>query len=87
MAALLRLPARQRQVVAQGYPFNGPQDRRRQLLTSAAAAPAAGQDIMVIHPAALPSGAGLQIAALFPHGTFNGWSVSLVQASPQCTGS
>jgi DNA-directed RNA polymerase specialized sigma24 family protein len=31
--------------------------------------------------------AGLQIAALFPHGSFGGFSVGLVQASPQCTGS
>jgi hypothetical protein len=47
---------------------------------------------MVIHPAALPSGVGLQINALFGHGPgqrgrFEGFSVGLVQASPQCTGS
>lgn len=47
---------------------------------------------MVIHPAALPSGAGLQINALFrhdpgQHGSLEGFSVGLVQVSPQCTGS
>jgi hypothetical protein len=46
---------------------------------------------MVIHPSALPSGAGLQIDALFQHypgprGSFQ-VGVGLVQASPQCTGS
>jgi hypothetical protein len=39
------------------------------------------------NPSALPSGAGLRISALIPHGSFDGFSVSLVQASPQCTGS
>ena len=51
-----------------------------------------GGSVMVIHPAALPSGAGLQINALFrhdpgQHGSLEGFSVGLVQASPQCTGS
>ena len=55
-------------------------------------APATGGDVIVIHPAALPSGAGLQINALFrhdpgQHGSLEGFSVGLVQASPQCTGS
>ncbi len=71
----------------QGYPGGGTQGQRQQRLSSVVTAPAAGQDVMVIHPAALPSGAGLQIGALFPHGSFDGWSVRLVQASPQCTGS
>ena len=75
MAALLRLPARQ-----------------RQLLGSVVTGPATGRDVMVIHPAALPPGAGLQINALFrhdpaQHGSLEGFSVGLVQASPQCTGS
>ena len=52
--------------------------------------------VVLIHPSALPAGAGVQIAATFPvpssapaggavqeHGTTH---VSLVYASPQCTG-
>lgn len=45
----------------------------------------------VIHPAALPPGAGLQITALHQHhdgfGLVYGMPGQLVQASPQCTGS
>jgi hypothetical protein len=56
-------------------------------------------DAMVIHPAALPSGAGLQIAVMrgIPAGPAGPWpypkgsnpvaEASLVKASPQCTGS
>lgn len=57
-------------------------------------------DAMVIHPSALPSGAGLQIAVMrgIPPGPGGPWlypkgsghpvvEVSLVKASPQCTGS
>jgi hypothetical protein len=77
----------QQNPACQGYPFDGSQSQRRQLLGSVVTAPANGRDAMVIHPAALPSGAGLAINALFRHGGLDGFSVSLVQASPQCTGS
>jgi hypothetical protein len=52
--------------------------------------------VMVIHPAALPSGAGLQIYALFLHHDHLGLpgrgqlvqvDVALVHTSPRCTGS
>ena len=81
----------QQNPACQGYPGGGSQSQRRQLLSSVAG-PAGGSDVMVIHPAALPSGAGLQINALFrhdpgQHGSLEGFSVGLVQASPQCTGS
>ena len=81
-----RIPA------CQGYPGGGCQRQQRQLLGSVVTGPATGRDVMVIHPAALPPGAGLQINALFrhdpgQHGSLEGFSVGLVQASPQCTGS
>ena len=74
----------------QGYPGGGSQSQRRHLLSSVAP-PAGGRNVMVIHPSALPSGAGLQIDALFQHypgprGSFQ-VGVGLVQASRQCTGS
>jgi hypothetical protein len=71
----------------QGYPFDGSPSQRLQLMNGVVTAPAAGRDVMVIHPAALPSGAGLQIGTVFQQGSFTGFSVGLVQASPQCTGS
>ena len=76
----------------QGYPGGGSQSQRRQLLGSVVTGPATGRDVMVIHPAALPPGAGLQINALFRHDpgqrdSLEGFSVGLVQASPQCTSS
>ena len=79
-----------RNPACQGYPGGGSQSQRRHLLSSVAT-PAAGRNAMVIHPSALPSGAGLQIGALFQHypgprGSFQ-VGVGLVQASPQCTGS
>jgi hypothetical protein len=81
----------QQNPACQGYPGGGSQSQRRHLLNSVITAPATGRDVMVIHPAALPSGAGLQINALFSHPgqhrSFEGFSVGLVQASPQCTGS
>ncbi len=44
--------------------------------------------VMIIHPSALPSGAGLQLASMVQHqGTLIAVRVELVQASPQCTGS
>jgi hypothetical protein len=82
----------QQNPACQGYPGGGSQSQRRQLLGSVVTGPATGRDVMVIHPAALPPGAGLQINALFrhdpgQHGSLEGFSVGLVQASPQCTGS
>ena len=82
----------QQNPACQGYPGGGSQSQRRQLLGSVVTAPATARDVMVIHPAALPSSAGLQIYALFQHypgqrGSFEGFSVRLAQASPQCTGS
>ena len=56
----------QRNPACQGYPGGGSQSERRHLLSSVAT-PAAGRNAMVIHPPALPSGAGLQIGALFQH--------------------
>jgi len=80
----------QQNPACQGYPGGGSQSQRRHLLSSVATGPARGRDAMVIHPSALPSGAGLQIYALFrrswPPGSFQ-VDVGLVQASPPCTGS
>jgi hypothetical protein len=80
----------QQNPACQGYPGGGSQSQRRHLLSSVAT-PAGGRNVMVIHPSALPSGAGLQIGALFQHypgprGSFQ-VGVGLVQASRQCTGS
>jgi hypothetical protein len=81
----------QRNPACQGYPGGGSQSQRRNLLSSVATPAPAGRDAMVIHPSALPSGAGLQIDALFQHypGPRDSFQVGvgLVQASPQCTGS
>jgi hypothetical protein len=46
-------------------------------------------DALVIHPSALPSGAGLQIWTSGTTGAADNsrLNVSLVKASPQCTGS
>ena len=80
----------QQNPACQGYPGGGNQSQRRHLLSSVAG-PAGGRDAMVIHPSALPSGAGLQIYTLFhnypgPRGSFQ-VAVGLVQASPECTSS
>jgi hypothetical protein len=79
----------QQNPACQGYPGGGSQGQRRNLL-SGVVTPAGGGG-MVIHPAALPSGAGLQIYTLFQHypGSRGSYQVAvgLVQASPQCTGS
>jgi hypothetical protein len=78
--------AGQQNPACQGYVLTGSPGQRRQELGSVVTGPADRRDAMIIHPAALPSGAGLAINALFRHG-LDGFSVSLVQASPQCTGS
>jgi hypothetical protein len=81
----------QRNPACHDYLGGGSQSQRRSLLSSVATPSAGGRDAMVIHPSALPSGAGLQIDALFQHypgprGSLQ-VGVGLVQASPQCTGS
>jgi hypothetical protein len=81
----------QRNPACQGYPGGGSQSQRRHLLSSVATGAPGGHDAMVIHASALPSGAGLQIDALFQHypgprGSFQ-VGVGLVRASSQCTGS
>jgi len=67
-----------------GYSSGGSRSQRLHLLQGVVTAE---RDVIVIHPAALPSGAGLAISADFQHDSFTGWSVGLVQASSQCTGS
>jgi hypothetical protein len=76
----------QRNPACQGYPVSGSQSQRRHLLSSVASF-GGGRDVMVIHPTALPSRAGLQIDTLFQHYPGFQVGVGLVQASPQCTGS
>jgi hypothetical protein len=82
--------AGQQNSACQGYVFAGSQSQHRQLLSSVADA-AGSPNAMVIHPAAIPSGAGLQISALFQNGQGEqglvAVSAGLVQASVQCTGS
>jgi hypothetical protein len=75
----------------QGYPGSGTQSQRRERLGSVATVSDGSPNVMTIYPAALPSGAGLSIAAGVqnypgPRGSIE-LTVSLVQASPQCTGS
>jgi hypothetical protein len=74
------------------YAGGGSRSQRHHLLSSVyTVEPAQHRQYVVnIHPAGLPPGAGVQIQALFPthpgqHGNF-GFTLSLVQASPQCTG-
>lgn len=43
--------------------------------------------LTIIHPSALPSGAGFQFASVRRHGTVADISLDLVQAGPRCTGS
>lgn len=82
--------AGQQNPACQGYPGGGSQSQRRQLMSSVAS-PAGAPNAIVIHPAALPSGAGLQISASLQSGQGQQnllmVGVGLVQASPQCTGS
>ncbi len=81
--------AGQQNPACQGYPAGGSQSQRRQLLGSVVTPPARRAYVMVIHPSALPSGAGLQIFSSFENipASAQGAAVRLVQASPQCTGS
>ncbi len=81
--------AGQQNPACQGYPAGGSQSQRRHLLGSVVTLPASGAYVMVIHPSALPSGAGLQIFSSFENipASAQGAAVRLVQASPQCTGS
>jgi hypothetical protein len=43
--------------------------------------------LTIIHPSAVPSGAGLQFVSVRRQGTVADISLGVVQASPQCTGS
>jgi hypothetical protein len=81
--------AGQQNPACQGYPAGGSQSQRRQRLGSVVTGPAGGAYVLIIHPSALPSGAGLQIFSSFEDipASAQGLSVRLVQASPQCTGS
>jgi hypothetical protein len=78
----------QQNPACQGYPAGGSQSLRRQRLGSVVTASASSAYVLVIHPSALPSGAGLQIFSSFENipASSQGLSVGLVQASPQCTG-
>lgn len=72
-----------------GYPGSGDQSQRRHRLHSVVTGPVSPHHAMIIHPAALPSGAGLAIFSFFKGGQGKpgfAISVGLVQASPQCTG-
>jgi hypothetical protein len=82
--------AGQQDPACQGYPAGGSQSQRRQLLGSVATGPAGGPYVLIIHPSAIPSGAGVEIWSGFGTNipaSAQGLSVELVQASPQCTGS
>jgi len=74
-----------------GYSGEGDQRQRRHRLGSVVTGPVSPRHAMIIHPGALPSGAGLQIFSSFRHypGQRGGFAVavSLVQASQRCTGS
>jgi hypothetical protein len=77
-----------------GYHGGGDRNQRWQLLKSVYT-PLPGDNevkVVVIHPSALPSGAGVMIAAgsphnQAPHGDSIELTLGLVQASPHCTGS
>jgi hypothetical protein len=100
----------QQNPACQAYPAPGPQPFGRYLkhhhkifagpLSRVLGSPFHSTPEMIIHPSALPSGAGLQIAVMrgIPPGPAGPWpypkgsghpvtEVSLVKASPQCTGS
>jgi hypothetical protein len=81
--------AGQQNPACQGYPAGGDQSQRRQLLGRVATLPAGRVYVLVIHPQALPSGAGLQLFSSFENipASPQGAAVRLVQSSPQCTGS
>jgi len=71
-----------------GFPLGGdPSQRLRRLRRIVTAG--RGPNVVVIHPHALPSGAGLQIVAQFRHdsGPRPSLTVRLVKATPRCTGS
>jgi len=71
----------------QGYPFSGTRAQRGARLRSVSQSEQSGYStVIIIHPSALPSGGGIEINAEFQPKEF-GFSVGLVQASQQCTGS
>ncbi|MGH3202962.1 MAG: hypothetical protein ACRDOA_15325 [Streptosporangiaceae bacterium] len=82
--------AGQQNPACQGYSAGGSQSQRRQRLGSVVTAPAGGAYVLIIHPSAIPSGAGVEIWSGFGNNipvSAHGLTVELVQASPQCTGS
>ncbi|MGH3255214.1 MAG: hypothetical protein ACRDOU_07350 [Streptosporangiaceae bacterium] len=82
--------AGQQNPACQGYSGGGSQSQRRQLLGSVATGPTGGPYVLIIHPSAIPSGAGVEIWSGFGNNipaSAQGLSVELVQASSQCTGS
>jgi hypothetical protein len=78
----------------QPYPSTGSKSQRRHLLASVFTAHPPAYHVTVIHPSALPAGAGVLISVRFDHyqpahnnkGSF-ALQQGLVQASPHCTGS
>lgn len=77
----------QQNPACQPYPGPDSQDERRLLLPSVAGGDRGGPDVLVIHPSALPPGAGLQVSAAEAKQQGFLFAVRLIQASPQCTGS
>ena len=82
----------QQNPACQPYSHSGTKSQRRHLLGSVYTFVPPTYKITIIHPAALPPGAGVLISVLFQHyqrphrGTF-AITGGLVKASPQCTGS
>jgi len=82
----------QQDPACQPYPYSGTKSQRRHLLGSVYTFFPPNYKVMVIHPSALPSGAGVLISVLFqhyqpPHGGSFAITGGLVKTSPQCTGS
>jgi hypothetical protein len=82
--------AGQQNPACRGYSGGGSQSQRQQLLGSVATGSAGGPYVLIIHPPAIPPGAGVQIWSGFGNNipaSAQGLSVELVQASLRCTGS
>jgi hypothetical protein len=82
----------QQNPACQPYSHSGTKSQRRHLLGSVYTFFPPAYKVMVIHPPALPSGAGVLISVRFqhyqpPHGGSFAITGGLVTASPQCTGS
>ena len=82
----------QQNPACQPYSHGGTKSQRRHLLGSVYTFIPPDYKVMIIHPSALPSGAGVLISVLFQHHQpphEGGFAITggLVKASPQCTGS